>query len=49
VKFPFEASNKGPSGGDSNKKSNHGEEFDDECKLKKDSSLRSMSVKQIQN
>jgi len=42
-------SNKGLGSEDSHKESTYGEESDDECKLKKDSSLSSTSVEQIQN
>ena len=44
-----EDSNKGLGAEDSNKESNHIEESDDEHKARKDSSLGSMSVEQIQS
>ena len=44
-----EASNKGLDGEDSCKESNHNEQSDNECKLKKESSLSSMSAERIES
>ena len=44
-----EASNKGSGAEDSDKESSHSEEYDDERKARKDRSLGSMSVEQIQS
>jgi len=44
-----EASYKGSDEEDSDKESNHNKEFDDECKEKKDPSLGSMPIEQIQS
>jgi len=48
-KQSLEASNKSSQSEESNKESNHSKEFDIEHKSKKDSSLRSLSIKQIQS
>jgi len=45
----FEASNKGSSTEDSDKESNHSEESNDEHNARKDRSVGSMSVEQIQS
>jgi len=48
-KRPLEACNKGSRSKESNKELNHSEYSNKEHKLKKDSSLRSLSIEQIQS